>query len=70
MAENKEMSDEEIIEKVKNSDQDFYALIVDRYQNKLVRYANNLIRDEDKAIDIVQESFIKAFINLNNFDSK
>jgi len=66
MAENKEMSDEEIIEKVRNSDQDFYALIVDRYQKKLVRYANNLIRDEDKAIDIVQESFIKAFINLNN----
>ena|SRR3989339_1079269 len=70
MAENKEMSDEEIIEKVRNSDQDFYALIVDRYQKKLVRYANNLIRDEDKAIDIVQESFIKAFINLNNFDNK
>lgn len=70
MVENKEISDEEIIEKVRNLDKDFYAFIVDRYQKKLIRYANNLIRNEDKAIDIVQESFIKAFINLNNFDSK
>jgi len=70
MIESKEISDEEIIEKVINLNQDFYAMIVDRYQKKLVRYANNLIRDENKAIDIVQESFIKAFINLNSFDIK
>ena len=68
MIENKDLSDEEIIEKVRTSDQNFYAVIVDRYHKKLTRYANNLIKDEDKAMDIVQESFIKAFINLNSFD--
>ena len=70
MTGNKEISDEEIVEKVINLNQDFYAIIIDRYQKKLVRYANNLIKDGDKAIDIVQESFIKAFINLNSFDTK
>lgn len=68
MVENKELSDEDIIEKVRNSDQDLYAIIVDRYQRKLVRYVNNLIKDENKAADVVQESFIKAFINLNSFN--
>jgi RNA polymerase sigma-70 factor (ECF subfamily) len=70
MSDNKEASDEEIVEKVRSSDQEFYAVIVERYQSKLLRYANSLAKDEHKAADIVQESFIKAFINLHSFDTK
>lgn len=66
----KHFSDEEIVEKVRSNDQELYAVIVDRYQSKLLRYAHSLIKDETKAVDIVQESFIKAFINLNGFDTK
>lgn len=68
MLDEKELTDEEIIEKVRTSNQGLYAVIIDRYQKKLIRYAYNLIKNEDKAIDIVQESFIKAFVNLNNFN--
>ena len=64
----KELTDEEIVEKVRTSNQDLYSVIIDRYQKRLVRYVNNLIKNEDKAIDVVQESFIKAFVNLNNFN--
>jgi RNA polymerase sigma-70 factor (ECF subfamily) len=63
-----ELTDEEIIKKVRTSNQDLYSVIIDRYQKKLVRYVNNLIKNEDKAIDVVQESFIKAYINLNSFN--
>lgn len=63
------LSDEEIIEKVRSQDQEFYSVIVERYQHKLLRYALNLVKDEHKAVDVVQESFIKAFINLNSFDA-
>lgn len=66
----KELKDEEIIEKVRTFDQGLYSIIVERYQKKLLRYANNLIKDENKAIDIVQESFIKAFIDLNSFNTE
>lgn len=62
-----ELSDKEIIEKIRTSDKELYAVIIDRYQKKLLRYAYNLTKDENKATDIVQESFIKAFINLNSF---
>jgi len=68
MLDNKDLSDEKIMKKVRTSDQELYSVIIDRYQKKLIRYAYNLIKNEDKAVDIVQESFIKAFINLNNFD--
>ena len=60
----------EIIEKVRSKDQELYSIIIERYQNKLLRYAVNLIKNEDRAIDVVQDSFIKAFINLNDFDTK
>lgn len=63
------ISDEEIIKKIRTSDQNLYTIIIERYQEKLLRYARNLTRDESKATDTVQESFIKAFINLNNFDT-
>jgi RNA polymerase sigma-70 factor (ECF subfamily) len=69
MNENKKFSDEELVEKIRSSDQELYAVIVERYQRKLLRYATNLIKDEHKAVDVVQESFIKAFINLNSFDT-
>lgn len=70
MIDNNELSDKEIIEKIRTSDKELYAVIIDRYQKKLIRYAYNLIKKEDRAIDIVQESFIKAFINLNNFNTE
>lgn len=64
------LNDEQLIEKIRKSDRELYAIIIKRYQKKLLRYANNLIKNEDKARDAVQESFIKAFINLNSFNTK
>jgi len=63
-------TDEEMVDKVRLTDQELYVVIVERYQTKLLRYITNLIGDENKAADVVQEAFIKAFINLNSFDIK
>ena len=63
-------TDEEIVEEVRSHDQERYVVIVERYQEKLLRYATYLVQDENKATDIVQESFINAFVHLNAFDTK
>lgn len=65
-----EITDEEMVDKIRLIDQELYVVIVERYQNKLLRYVTNLIGDENKATDVVQEAFIKAFVNLNSFDLK
>ena len=70
MEEKEKLSDEEIVKEVQQGNQDLYVVIMKRYENKLLRYAVNLIKDKDKVTDIVQESFIKAFVNLNGFDTK
>lgn len=64
------LSDEKIVKLICRKDKEFYAHILKRYQDKLVRYANYLVGDENYAADIVQESFIKAYINLKSFDTK
>jgi len=67
---NDSRTDEEIVDVTRTEDQEQYACLVDRYQHKLLRYALSLLHDEHKAEDVVQEAFIKAFINLNSFDTK
>ncbi len=46
-----------------------YKELIDRYSPRLLRYARRLgcIHEHD-AKDVVQESFIKAYVNLRSFD--
>jgi RNA polymerase sigma-70 factor (ECF subfamily) len=60
-------SDSEVVTLVLQGDNDMYAQIVERYESKLLRYANFLIKDYDMASDLVQDTFIKAYIGLNGF---
>lgn len=64
----KKLTDEQVAEYVRTQDQEAYLEIVLRYQDKLLRYANTLSRDDSKSADIVQNTLIKAFVNLNSFN--
>ncbi len=70
MQHSNKLSDETIVSRVQAHDQELYAVLVERYQHALLRYAQSLIHDEHKAADVVQEAFIKAFVNLQGFDTK
>lgn len=69
MTDIEKLTDEEIVEKIRLSDHNLYAIIIDRYKNKLLRYAINLVHDEDGASHVVQDSFVKAYINLKGFNT-
>jgi len=64
------LTDEKLVQLICKKDKELYAHIIKRYQDKLMRYANYLIGDQDVASDIVQEAFIKAYKNLNGFDTR
>ena len=64
-----ETTDEDIVRVVCDRDQEQYVHLVARYQARLLRYVTNLIHDDQAAKDVVQEAFIKAFINLKGFDT-
>jgi RNA polymerase sigma-70 factor, ECF subfamily len=64
------LSDEMLVEIVRNGDFNRYGEIVNRYQEALLRYARYLLSNSLEAEDIVQESFIKAYKNLFRFNTK
>ena len=62
------MSDEEIVRR-SLVDKDAFALLIERYEAKLLRYLERLgvgVREDRE--DVLQNAFIKAYKNLNGFD--
>lgn len=46
-----------------------YGALVERYQPRLLRYARRLgCRSDQDAKDVLQETFIKAYLNLRSYD--
>lgn len=65
-----EKTDEELTELVKNSsDADAFGELVERYNYKLSRYASKFLYNIEDRKDVVQEVFIKAYRNIQSFNS-
>jgi len=62
------LTDEKVVELVRKENKEYFSQLIERYQAKLLRYAGNILGDEDKAADVVQDAFIKAYVNLNGFN--
>ncbi|MFA6415976.1 MAG: RNA polymerase sigma factor [Candidatus Paceibacterota bacterium] len=61
-------SDEDLV-RTALADPEAFGLIIDRYNEPLSRYIRRLTRsDEDEIKDILQDIFIKIYLNLNDFD--
>lgn len=63
------MQEAELIAEIKNGI-DRYAELVQRYHVGLIIHCEQLVGDRDEAEDIAQEAFVKAYIQLKNFDPR
>lgn len=63
-----DLTDEKIAEFVQQGDSDKFGLLIDRYQEKILRYAKKFLFKAENAEDLVQDVFIKAYTNIENFD--
>lgn len=64
-----QLSDTEIVE-LSLKDSEVFSEIIERYQTKLQRYIRRISSFSDDNIgDILQEVFIKAYTNLNSFNT-
>lgn len=61
-------SDEELVKAAAENPEN-YAILVNRYKDQLLNFViRHFIRDRAQAEDIVQEAFIKAYVNSDKFD--
>jgi RNA polymerase sigma-70 factor, ECF subfamily len=59
-----EPSDRELLDRVLSGQRDAYQAIVERYQERLFRYAFASTRDADSAADLVQDAFVRGYSSL------
>lgn len=62
-------TDEAIAKRVQSGDLESFGILVDRYEAKLRRYARRFLFGREDVDDLVQEVFLKSYINIQSFDA-
>ncbi len=60
----------ELIERATKGDSEAFAVLVERYQRRVVGVAMAVVHNQDDAVELAQETFVRAFENLSKFESR
>lgn len=64
-----EVGDARLVERARSGDDSAFAVLVVRYERKLIRVLHRLVHDEELARDLAQETFWKVYNRLDHFDT-
>jgi RNA polymerase sigma-70 factor (ECF subfamily) len=65
-----ELSDLAFVAKARSGDRDAFRTLVERHSRGLFRLAFRMTGNQQDAEDVVQESFLRAYRQLGNFDER
>ena len=60
-------SDNVLVQRAREGDREAFRELVERYQRKIAALAVGMLRNREDALDVVQETFTKAFQSLDRF---
>lgn len=63
-------ADQELVDEVKRGDKGAFSELVKRHQSALLRTCTRMVKDEELAEDIVQETFVKVFRKIHLFEGR
>lgn len=61
------MTDDDIVRRIVAGERRLYALLLPRHNQRLYRVARAILRRDDEAEDVVQQTWVAAFENLGQF---
>lgn len=61
-------TDARLVEQSRKGDTDAFGQLVQRYERRVLKVIRRFMPDQDIAMDLAQESFLKAFDRLEQFD--
>lgn len=64
------MTDEELVDRIKNGDQDAYRQLVEKYQAYVFSTILSMVRQRQLAEDLAQETFLQAYRSLPGFTGR
>jgi RNA polymerase sigma-70 factor (ECF subfamily) len=59
-----ERSDRDLVRESRRGDKDAFRELVERHQRKIVSVAMGMVQNRDDALELTQETFVKAYENL------
>jgi RNA polymerase sigma-70 factor (ECF subfamily) len=59
-----------LVDRSRSNDLEAFGRIVDAYQARVFGFVKRMVRDEQDALDLTQEVFVKAFRNMGHFDGR
>src|SRR5579884_340578 len=65
-----ELADPALVAKARTGDAEAFRALVDRHSRGLFRLAFRMTGNETDAEDVVQDSFLRAYRQLNKFDER
>ena len=66
-ADHSSASDEQLVEAAKRGDMDAFEELVARYRDKIYARAFSMLQNEDEALDLSQEAWVKSWQRLKQF---
>ena len=60
----------DLVRRAKRGDREAFGVLVERYQQRVVGVARALVHNLDDAVELGQETFIRAFQNLSSFEGR
>lgn len=63
-------SDRELMARLAAGDREALGPLLDRHHRRVYRIALGYLRDPEEALDAVQETFVKAFLNAKRWDGR
>ncbi|HWP64984.1 MAG TPA: sigma-70 family RNA polymerase sigma factor [Candidatus Limnocylindria bacterium] len=60
-------SDWDLVQQARRGDREAFRALVERYQHKVTALATGMLRNRDDALDVVQDTFTKAYQSLDRF---
>ncbi|HWP09549.1 MAG TPA: RNA polymerase sigma factor [Polyangiaceae bacterium] len=63
-------SDDDVLARVRGGDIDSFEIVMRRYNQRVYRTVRAILRDEDEALDVMQEAYVNAFAHLAEFSGR
>jgi RNA polymerase sigma-70 factor (ECF subfamily) len=60
-------TDDQLMQRVREGDDDAFGEIVDRYKDSLVNYLTHLVRSRDRAEEVAQDAFVRLYRNASKY---
>lgn len=64
------MNDDELVEQIRLGDENAAEILINRYYAAILRYCKRHCFNQEKAEDLTQETFMKLFKNLSQYQGK